>query len=601
MRSGLRLFLLASMAVVVTLTLISCDGKKSRFFGLTQAPKDNTVRYITGPEPETLDPQMISGQAEARIAIGLFDGLVEYHPKTMEPIPSIASSWDIGDGGTEYTFHLRGDARFSNGEPVTADDFVYSILRGLSPELASPIATFGYYIKNGEAYNTGKAKAEEVGVTALDAHTLRIVLAQPTPYFLGMLPHQFFRVVHRPTVEKYGKAWTRAENIVSSGAFKVAEHVPYDRLVLVKDPNYWDAAMVKLDKIEFYASDEATTMMNLYKANEVYAVLNHTPPASWNQMVREYKDEYLNFPELTIEYYLFNVTKAPMDDPKVRQAFALAVDRDVMSKASKTKQPLVDFTPEGIFPKYEEARKRVYAEELAKQGMTMDDWRARRFDPAKARKLLEEAGYPVTKTTDGYSCPDFPADKIEIFYNTGEANKSVAEFLQSQWKQNLGITVPLKNQETKTFLSARAKLEYSGVARGGWAGDFMDPVTFLARFYTAQSDSASGWHDPEFDRLLSEADKELNETVRFEKLARAELFMMQRQPVLPLQTAATNWMKKPFVKGMYPNPGTLHPWKFVYIERDADKWDREVDGIMVSSDEFVDSNVRRLMATQEKR
>lgn len=593
-----RRILLLSTVLLIALWFSACAGG-GKYFGLTEPPKENVLRYITGPEPETLDPQKTSGQAEARIELALFDGLVEYDPRTAEPIPAIAERWELSADGREYTFHLRAGVRFSNGDPVTAEDFAYSIRRGLSPELASPTASFGYYIKNGEAYNTKKVGAEELGVTVVDPQTLKITLAQPTPYFIGMLANQFFRAVHGPTVEKFGKAWTRPENIVTSGAFKVLEHRPYDKLVLGKNPNYWDAEMVKLDRIEFYPSDEATTMMNLYKANEVYAVLNHTPPAAWNQMVRQYRDEYLNFPELTIEFYIFNVTKAPMDDVKVRQAFALALDREALAKFSRTKQPLVDFTPEGIFPKYEAARQRVYKDELAKQGTTIDEWRARKFDPEKARRLLAEAGFPVNSDGGTFSCPSFPADKIELFYNTAEANKAIAEFMQAQWKQNLGITVPLKNQETKTFLSSRNKLDYAGLARGGWAGDYMDPVAFLELFYTSANKSDSGWSDPEFDRLLKDADLETDETARFEKLARAELLVMQAQPVLPMQTAATNWMKKPFVKGMYPNPATLHPWKFVYIERDPAKWDRDVDGIMNAPDDFVDSNLRRLTATRK--
>jgi oligopeptide transport system substrate-binding protein len=357
--------------------------------------------------------------------------------------------------------------------------------------------------------------------------------------------------------------------------------------------------MVKLDRIEFYPLDEATTMMNLYKAGSVDAMYNHTPPAAWNEVIRQYKDEYLNFPEVAIEYYTVNVKKAPMDELKLRKAFALAVDREALSKFRKTTKPLVDFTPEGIFPKYEQARKKVYTELLAKQGSSLEEWKARIFDPAKARKLLAEAGYPVQENNGRYSVPTFPTDQVELLYNTAESNKAVAEFMQAQWKQNLGITVPLKNQEWKTFLNVRKKLEYNGMARAGWVGDYMDPFTFLNLFYSPNNDSSTGWYNPKFDKMLDDANKELDEMKRFEKLAEAEFFMMQDQPVIPLQTQATNWIKKPFVKGLYPNPGTLHPWKFVYIERDQNKWDQNVDNIMEVSDPLVDIHIDRLMASQK--
>jgi oligopeptide transport system substrate-binding protein len=442
-------------------------------------------------------------------------------------------------------------------------------------------------------------KGEDIGVEAVDDYTFRIKLRQPAPYFIGLLGHQLFRVVHRPTVEKFGKAWTKPENIVTSGAFKLKEHRPYDRVVVEKNPMFWDADMVRLKGIEFYPLDEATTMMNLYKAGSVDAMYNHTPPAAWNEVVRQYKDEYLNFPEVTIEYYTVNVKKPPMNNLKVRQAFALAIDRDALAKFRKTTKSLVDFTPEGLFPKYEEAREKVYTEELKKKGSTLEKWKARNFDPVEARKLLTEAGFQVQQNGPGWSCPTFPVNQVDLTYNTAESNKSVAEFIQAQWKQNLGITIPLKNMEWKTFLSYRKKLEYTGMARAGWVGDYMDPFSFLNLFYSEANDSSTGWYNPKYDQLLDEANSELDPQKRFEKLAQAEFMVMQDQPVIPLQTQATNWIKKPYVKGMYPNPGTLHAWKFVYIEHDTSKWDQNVDNIMATQDPWVVQNLDRLNATQK--
>lgn len=672
---------IAITLLVICSILAGCStSAKSRYFGQTAAPKDNVLRYISGSEPESLDPAIPTGQPEARVLMALYDGLVEYHPKTMEPMPGIAESWEVGAGGTEYIFHLRRNATFSNGAPITAKDFVYTFRRALDPELAALNAYLSYYVKYAEAFNSGKqfvknpdgtfllkkdfepadpntepqaaeakdnfgadtefhrfldgperltlpgtekeraalfekdaklkaavagkelvtVKADDLGVEAIDDYTFRIKLIQPAPFFIGLLGHQFFRVVHQPTIEKFGKNWVKAENIVTSGAFKLLEHHPYDRVIVVKDPAYWDADMVRLDRIEFYPMEEATTMMNLYKAGSVDAMYNHTPPAAWNEVVRQYKDEYLNFPEVAIEYYTVNVKTKPMNDVKLRKAFALAVDRQALSKFRKTTKPLVDFTPEGIFPKYEEARTKVYTELLAKQGSSLEQWKARVFDPVKARQLLAEAGFPVQENNGRYSVPNFPTDQVELLYNTAESNKAVAEFIQAQWKQNLGITIPLKNQEWKTFLNVRKKLEYNGMARAGWVGDYMDPFTFLNLFYSPNNDSSTGWHNPKFDKMLDDANKELDEMKRFEKLAEAEFFMMQDQPVIPLQTQATNWIKKPYVKGLYPNPGTLHPWKFVYIERDQAKWDQNVDNIMIEKDEWVDSHIDRLTATQEQ-
>jgi oligopeptide transport system substrate-binding protein len=675
-RGSITTVILATSALAAIITSSCTSSASSQYFGKTVPPSDNVLRYVSGSEPESLDPPLATGQPEARVMMALYDSLVEYDPKTMEPIPDIAESWEIGAGGTEYLFHLRRNATFSNGDPITANDIAYSFRRAVSPDLAALNGYLGYYIKYAEPYNAGQAfvrdastgrfvlksdlegaesetavehhmlgantefhryldsperltvpgtekeraalfdedpklkaavegkefvpiKGEDIGVEAVDDYTFRIRLRQPAPYFIGLLGHQLFRVVHRPTIEKYGKAWTKPENIVTSGAFLLKEHRPYDRIVTVKNPNYWDAAMVRLDGIEFYPLDESTTMMNLYKAGSIDGMYNHTVPAAWNEVIRQYKDEYLNAPEVAIEYYTINVKKPPMNNLKVRQAFALAIDREALAKFRKTTKPLVDFTPEGIFPKYEEARTKVYTEELKKKGMTMDDWKARLFDPVKARQLLGEAGFPVQQSGSSFSCPNFPIEQVELLYNTAESNKAVAEFIQAQWKQNLGITVPLKNMEWKTFLSYRKKLEFTGLARAGWVGDYMDPFTFLNLFYGVKNDSSTGWSNPKYDKLLDEANTELDEMKRYEKLALAEFMMIQEQPVLPLQTQATNWIKKPYVKGMYPNPGTLHAWKFVYIERDPSKWDENVDNILSVHDAWVEDNLARLMSTQK--
>lgn len=662
--------------LILCLFIAGCStSAKSRYFGQTAPPKDNVMRYVTGSEPESLDPPIPNGQPEARILMALYDGLVEYHPKTMEAIPAIAESWEISSDGTEYIFHLRNNARFSNGDPITAGDFVYTIRRGFSPELASRSASLGYYIKYSEAYNSNRSfvkgvdgsfllkkdfsevpvggqtpdtlgsdtefhrfldsperitvpsdekerakalkddaklkaavegkelvpvMAEDIGVEATDDYTLRIKLYQPAPYFLGLLAHQFFRVVPQKIIEKYGNNWSRPENIVTSGAFKVAAHRPYDLLTVTRDPNYWDAANVHLDGIEFYPLDEQTTMMNLYKAGRIDSTYNHTIPAPWNETIRQYTAEYSLHPEVATEFYVINVKKPPMDNVKVRQAFALAIDRESLAKFRKTLKPLVDMTPEGIFPKYEEAREKVYTEELKKKGVTLEEWKARIFDAEKARKLLTEAGFAVTKSGDGYTCPSFPVDKVIINYNTAESNKSVAEFVQAQWRRYLGITIPLKNMEQRTFLPLVNKVQYDGFGRRGWVGDYMDPYTFLGLYYSQANEGGTGWWDPKFDKILDDANNIVDVQKRNEKLAEAEFYVMQQQIIIPLGTSGTSWMKKPYVKGFYPNPGTLHAWKFVYIERDPSKWTTDMDSIMKEDDPAVTAQLSQLMATQEQ-
>ena len=222
-----------------------------------------------------------------------------------------------------------------------------------------------------------------------------------------------------------------------------------------------------------------------------------------------------------------------------------------------------------------------------------------KFDAEQARKTLTEAGFPVQASGSGFACPTFPTDTVSAMFNTNENNRAIAEFLQAQWKQNLGITVPLKSQEFKTFLKDRHEVNYVGLAQSLWSGDYMDPYTFLGLHYGYPNNGDSGFNDPKYNKMLDDANAELDTAKRYEMLARAEFYLMEQQPSIPLTINATNWMKKPYVKGMYPNPGTLLPWKFVYIEPDPAKWDTNVDTIMTQSDPQVEKQLRELMSTQK--
>lgn len=657
--------------LVIGSFLIQACGGASQYFGKTETPRDNILRYVSGSEPESLDPHVSSGQPEARIYMALFDGLVEYGPKDLQPIPAIAKSWETGPGVDTFIFHLRDNARWSDGKPITAEDFVYSLRRGFAPETLSRTASLGYFVKYAEAYNSGRvfvrkngryitgsdldgtpkkqraafgpdtefdrslrdgeritldadpkkrekeietdpklrAAAEgaefvpvsenDIGVEAIDAYTLRISLRQPAPFFVGLLAHQFFRLVPRHAIERYGKQWTRPENIVTCGAFKMQRYVPYNVLAVTRDPMYWDAANVHLDGIEFYPVEELSTIMNLYKGGQIDAMLNHSVPSSWIGDVRQYKDEYLNFAEAATAYYSMNMTKPPFNDIRVRRAFQLAVDRKALSDFRKVTKPLNDITPDGIFPDYDRARAAVADASRAKAGLSVEEWdRKHGVDPEAARRSLTEAGFPVIAEGNGFACPTFPTDTVSLTFNTNENNRAVAEFVQAQWKKNLGVTIPLKSQEFKTFLKDRNELNYVGFAQSLWSGDYMDPFTFLGLHYAKQNDGGSGFYDPKYDKLLDDANNELDPQKRYELLARAEAYVMDQLPVVTLTVNATNWLKKPYVKGMYPNPGTLHAWKFVYIETDRSRWDRDVEGIMTGSDARVDQQLAELTSSQ---
>lgn len=366
-----------------------------------------------------------------------------------------------------------------------------------------------------------------------------------------MLAHQLFRIAPRKIIETYGDHWTDPAHIVTCGAFKVKAWRPYNELVVERDPMYWDAANVHLDEIHFFVSNDNPTSMNLYKVGEADALLNHTVPNVWLDVIRSKKD-YMEGAESAITYITINTTKPPMNDIRVRRAFNMTIDKVNYSKSRRITKPLSAFTPEGMFVGYPQPKG--------------DD-----FNPGLARKLMGEAGFPVTKQGDRYECQAFP--EVEFIFNTQSSNKAMGEFMQAQWKQNLGITVSLRSMESKTFMNARNKLEYSGFGIGLWGADYMDPMTFLDIFSTPRGVNGTGWYDLKYVSMLAQANSTLDHQQRYDLLAKAEKYMLDNQPVIPIETPAVNWLKKPYVKGMYPNAAGLYPWKFVYIERDSSKWD----------------------------
>ncbi len=593
-----------SRCFIVAFFLLSCSipDENDLYFGKTAPPPEDVVRYVSGPEPESLDPQIGTGQVEQRIYAGLYEGLVEYDPQTLEPVPAIAERWETNADSTEYTFFLRRDAKWSNGELITARDFVYTMRRGLDPKLASRAAGQAYYIKYAKAFNEGAAfvqdgdgefltdetavvktrltvpqgekqkaaffkanpkieaatagktfvpvRGEDLGVEAVDDFTVKIYLTQPVPFFVKILPYNFFRFVPEKQITEYGGKWTLPQNIVTSGAFTVKEWSPYDRIVAEKNPYYWDAANVRLKQVLFYPVEEQATVMNLYKAGEIDATYNRSVPRAWLSMMRK-KLDHQDKLEASIEYYIINTTKPPMNDVRVRKAFALALDKTLITATRLNSKPLSTLIPIDIFKGYPSVQ-------------------AVEFNPERARELLAEAGY---KDANGnYDAGKFPIDEVAITYNTSDGNRFVAENIQSQWKRNLNLTVPLKNMETKTFINVTAKLEYKGFARYGYSSDYIDPYSLLSIFATETGDNGTGWTDERYGKMIDAANRTLDAERRNQMLAEAETLLLNEQPIIPIITSSTNWLKKPYIKGMYPNAMTLHPWKYVYIERDAAKW-----------------------------
>jgi oligopeptide transport system substrate-binding protein len=647
-RIGLALVALALVAIACT-----TSAKNDPYFGKVAPPEGQVLRYLSGAEPQTLDPQYMTGQPESRIAVALYDGLVEYEEATMTPRPSLANSWEPNADGTVWTFHLRDDAKWTDGEPLNAHDFVYSWRRALSPDFAAPNASLMYYLKNGQAFNeqsafvrdpkTGKfateadleragkdgpvnytgatppkfisapegtksakttaegqqanapapapaegqetakpstekylfvpgdaasrdklvngdpskGKAgkpelarflagkefvpltkEDLGVRALDDLTFEVTLEAPTAFFIKTTLHQFFRPVPEQAIKKWGDTlWVKPEHIVTSGAFKLQEWKPYEQIVVVKNPAFWDNANTKLDKIIFPATEQLTTAMNLYKSGEIDCTQSNEVPPPWRNQLKETKQDYRYGPYLQIEFVAIKTTMPPLNDVRVRKALSMAINRQIIADQAPGRQPLTAFTPK--MEGYENAQGAGY-------------------NPEEARKLLAEAGFPGGK--------GFP--EIELLYNTAESNKQTMEFVQSMLQRELKIKVELTNVEWRVYLekTRSTKMEYKGLARRGWIGDYVDPNTFLELMTSGSANNGTGWSDKKYDAMLMAANAETDPAKRAKKLQETEAYMLQQQPTIPLFVGPSSFMCKPYVKNLVPNLLDQHDWRGVYID-----------------------------------
>jgi len=511
------------VALILSLT-VSCG----------QAGKGGEFIINNGTEPQTLDPSKISGVPEHRIYMALFEGLVINDPKTSLAAPGLAESWTVSNEGTTITFKLRKSV-WSDGTPVTAHTFVKSWLRTLAPETGAEYAyMITMVVKGAEDYNTGKAGPEAVAVKALDDYTLQVDLIGPMPYAVDMMAHYAYAVLPMHVIEKLGDDWIKPENIVCNGPFKLEEWKPKEYLTVVKNPKYWDAKNVKLSKIKFLPIDDNNTAYNMYKNGEM----------DWNtgvplDMIDEarVRPDYQVAPQVATYYYIFNMTRKPFTDVRVRKALAMALDRqELVTKVTKGGQmptyamvpPMEGYTPAAGNP----------------------------FNVAEAQKLLAEAGYPNGK--------GFP--KVVLPYNTSEGHKKIAEWAQEQWKKYLGIEVALVNQEWKTFLDTRQNSHDFDFCRAGWVGDYLDPNTFLDMFISTSGLNDGLYNNPQFDELVKKAATMPAGTERLKVLQQAEEIMVtQDQHVIPLYHYVnidlidlSKW------GGWYPNPLGIHNWKFIF-------------------------------------
>lgn len=521
------------LALTLLVTLAAGCGKSGS--------KEQVLRYALEAEPATLDPAKSSAIPESLVELQIFEGLTRLDAKD-QPQPGVAEKWDVSADGLKYTFHLRANAKWSNGDPVTAQDFEFAWKRALAPETASENAYMLFPLKNGEAYNSKKATADQVGVKALDDKTLEITLEKPTAYFLSLAAFHAFYPVNQKTVVAAPDKWgNEVSTLIGNGPFKISSWTHNGKLEFVKNDQYWDKDAVKLAKMEWPISDSQTTRLAMVENKQVDMMVE--PPVVEHDRLSN--DKLLNIsPFLGVYYYVFNTKAAPFDNVKVRKAFAEAINRDLLVKnvIKGGKKPAYAWVAPGLT---NPASGKDFREEGGNFAVE---------NAAQAKQLLAEAGYP-----DGKGLPP-----VTLLFNTSELHKSIAEAMQEMWKQNLGVTVELTNQESKVFLETRSRGDFQ-ISRASWTGDYADPMTFMDVFSDPTNDAK--YNNPAYNALIEKAKSTLDQNVRMQAMHEAEKILFDDAVIIPIYYTTQPFVAKPYVKGYFWSVLGLADFKSAYIEK----------------------------------
>lgn len=504
--------------------------------------RDQVLHRGLGYEVTDLDPQLATGTAEQAVVSALFEGLVSEDPHDLHPVPGVAERWEISADLRTYTFFLRPDARWSNGQPVTARDFVESWRRILTPSLAAENASLLYVLLGAEAFNHGLTKDfSQVGASAVGPRTLRLTLEHPTPYFLSLLTHWCWYPVPLATIAANGPAyqrgspWTKPEHLVGNGPFILKSWAPDRVIIAEKSPTYWDAAQVRLKAIHFYPTDSLDAEERDFRAGQLH--ITDALPVSRVDAYRRDSSALLRIdPYLGTYYYSFNINRPYLSDIRIRRALALAIDRTaIVEKILRGGQePAGAFTPPGVNG-YEPP-----------PGF--------KTDLAEARRLLADAGYP-----GGKGLPPF-----ELLFNNSENHRLIAEAIQAMWRRELGIDVRLFNQELKVVLAARRTRDYQ-IMRADWIADFSDPSSFLDVWRGGGGNNSTGWANADYDGLLFAAERASDPAARQLLLQKAETILLSAAPIIPIYHYTHVFLIQPSVQGWYPTLLDHHPYKYVWL------------------------------------
>ncbi|HCD7551792.1 TPA: oligopeptide ABC transporter substrate-binding protein OppA [Citrobacter farmeri] len=492
--------------------------------GVQLAEKQTLVRN-NGSEVQSLDPHKIEGVPESNISRDLFEGLI-ISDVDGKPSPGVAEKWENKDFKV-WTFHLRKDAKWSDGSPVTARDFVYSWQRLANPNTASPYASYLQYghIVNIDDIVAGKKPPTDLGVKAIDDNTFEVTLSEPVPYFYKLLVHSSVSPVPKAAVEKYGEKWTQPANIITNGAYKLKDWVVNEHIVLERNPNYWDNAKTVINQVTYLPIASEVTDVNRYRSGEIDMTYNNMPIELFQKLKKEIPNEVHVDPYLCTYYYEINNQKAPFTDVRVRTALKLALDRDIIVNKVKNQGDLPAYS---FTPPYTDGAKLTEPEWF---GWTQE----KRNEEAK--KLLAEAGYTADKPLT-----------FNLLYNTSDLHKKLAIAAASIWKKNLGVNVKLENQEWKTFLDTRHQGNYD-VSRAAWCADYNEPTSFLNMVLSDSSNNTTHYKSPTFDKILADALKATNEEQRTELYGKAEQQLDKDSAIVPVFYYVNARLVKPWVGG----------------------------------------------------
>ncbi len=498
----------------------------------TQGPPADLI-WTSGPEVATLDTGKMTALGDHRVAAALFEGLTVLDPRDLRPRPGVAYRWDISADRKTYTFHLRPDARWSDGRPVTAEDFAWSWRRVLDPKTAADYAYMLYPIRGAKAYfeaavkDAAKADFSSVGIRVDGPRRLTLELAEPTAYFLDLAAFGTYLPVRRDVVERCGDRWTFPRNIISNGAYRLVGWEFRSRMRWEKNPHYWNAANVALERIEVRVFEHEGTALLAYETGAVD--LTTVVPSLARQPLLAARDrgerkDVFHGEDLGTYFYRFNCTRKPLTDVRVRRALALAISREpIIERATRGgERPATALVPPGMAG-YPEV-----------PGLSED--------VQEARRLLAEAGHAGGKGIG----------ELSILVNRGLGHVPVAEMIQQQWRERLGLDVRIEQVEWKVFLDMTQKLDYQ-IARAGWYGDYVDPNTFLDMFVTGGGNNETGWSNSEYDAFIEEAARESDPKRRIAVLARAERLLLREVPIVPIYVYTTTMLVRPGLQGVTPN------------------------------------------------